>query len=428
MLDKKLYVPRLRVRKGWYVGLAPDHVDHSRPNVGAEYEETFESGFMPPDIPQSAPPPDAMAGLAAQQAAERGEGGRGGGGGRGDGGGGGGGEVGAAEDTPGAHRRRAQRRRSRVLLQEEASAGQAGSLEAAAADAGAGAGPVQDDAAMDGPGVERGDQELTDEAAESFKVFDDNDGYGDPDDETGGDIAAEEHIVAEGLGAKVEEDKDKDDGSQRAASAEDDADSGADADADAAAATDATAAAGGDAGAGAGASDGDLPEGLERVPKPQNGGFRDYAAPEEDYRAFWDGTDGDDEGGSRFSDESGRGGGGGGEGEREREGGVPSADDEDVGSYVPPPTHAGWEDEDFQQRAREEAEEEYVYVDAHLLCTPAAADIDNDGRVELVLAVSYFYDRHGGVGQSSVSFTPHLVYFSFKPPLTRLLFHLSSPV
>lgn len=241
---------------------------------------------------------------------------------------------------------------------------------------------------MGGPGVERGDQQLTDEAAASFKVFDDEDGYGDPDDETGNmEDVSEEHVVAEGLGGKDDEDG----GSQRATSAEDDADAGADADA-------------------AGAVGGDSPEGVERVPKPRGGGFRDYAAPEEDYRAFWDGTDGDDEGGSRFSDESGRGPGGYGGGKDDHRGddghdgeGVPSADDEDVGSDVPPPSHsspspsphphAGWEDEDFQQRAREEAEEEYVYVDAHLLCTPAAADIDNDGRVELVLAVSYFYDR-----------------------------------
>lgn len=32
-LGKKLFVPRLRVRKNWYVGLNPDHVDHSHPDI-----------------------------------------------------------------------------------------------------------------------------------------------------------------------------------------------------------------------------------------------------------------------------------------------------------------------------------------------------------------------------------------------------------
>jgi hypothetical protein len=35
----------------------------------------------------------------------------------------------------------------------------------------------------------------------------------------------------------------------------------------------------------------------------------------------------------------------------------------------------------------------FVYVDAHILCTPAIADIDGDGSDELVVAVSYFFDR-----------------------------------
>ena len=32
-------------------------------------------------------------------------------------------------------------------------------------------------------------------------------------------------------------------------------------------------------------------------------------------------------------------------------------------------------------------------VDAHILCTPVIADIDQDGHAELVVAASYFYDR-----------------------------------
>lgn len=36
----------------------------------------------------------------------------------------------------------------------------------------------------------------------------------------------------------------------------------------------------------------------------------------------------------------------------------------------------------------------HVYVDAHILCTPAPpVDIDGDGHEELVIAVSYFFDK-----------------------------------
>lgn len=38
MLTEKLVVPRRKVRKDWYVGLDPDHVDRSHPDVhGDEY-------------------------------------------------------------------------------------------------------------------------------------------------------------------------------------------------------------------------------------------------------------------------------------------------------------------------------------------------------------------------------------------------------
>ena len=37
--------------------------------------------------------------------------------------------------------------------------------------------------------------------------------------------------------------------------------------------------------------------------------------------------------------------------------------------------------------------EQYVYVDAHVLCTPVVADVDGDGREELVMSVSYFFDK-----------------------------------
>lgn len=38
-------------------------------------------------------------------------------------------------------------------------------------------------------------------------------------------------------------------------------------------------------------------------------------------------------------------------------------------------------------------ESEYVLVDAHVLTTPTVADINNDGHVEILLSVSYFFDR-----------------------------------
>ena len=41
-------------------------------------------------------------------------------------------------------------------------------------------------------------------------------------------------------------------------------------------------------------------------------------------------------------------------------------------------------------RGEDEREGEFVHVDAHLLCTPSVADVDGDGRAEIVLSVSYF--------------------------------------
>ncbi len=35
----------------------------------------------------------------------------------------------------------------------------------------------------------------------------------------------------------------------------------------------------------------------------------------------------------------------------------------------------------------------FVYVDAHVLGAPVLADIDRDGREEMFVAVSYFFDR-----------------------------------
>ncbi|KAM0953408.1 putative transcription factor WD40-like family [Dioscorea sansibarensis] len=51
-----------------------------------------------------------------------------------------------------------------------------------------------------------------------------------------------------------------------------------------------------------------------------------------------------------------------------------------------------WGDEDWTEEKHEKLEN-YVNVDAHILCTPVIADIDNDGVQEMVVAVSYFFDH-----------------------------------
>eukprot|EP00898_Chlorokybus_atmophyticus_P003628 jgi/Chlat1/4266/Chrsp29S04370 len=51
-----------------------------------------------------------------------------------------------------------------------------------------------------------------------------------------------------------------------------------------------------------------------------------------------------------------------------------------------------WGDEEFQEDSHQ-APDNYVSVDAHILCTPVIANIDGDDVDELVVAVSYFYDR-----------------------------------
>ncbi|XP_022151498.1 protein DEFECTIVE IN EXINE FORMATION 1 isoform X2 [Momordica charantia] len=50
-----------------------------------------------------------------------------------------------------------------------------------------------------------------------------------------------------------------------------------------------------------------------------------------------------------------------------------------------------WGDEEWTE-VKHEKVEEYVDIDAHLLCTPVIADIDNDGVSEMIVAVSYFFD------------------------------------
>lgn len=51
-----------------------------------------------------------------------------------------------------------------------------------------------------------------------------------------------------------------------------------------------------------------------------------------------------------------------------------------------------WGDENWKE-AQHEREEDYVNIDAHILCTPVIADIDQDGVDEMVIATSYFFDH-----------------------------------
>ncbi|XP_010543232.1 PREDICTED: protein DEFECTIVE IN EXINE FORMATION 1 [Tarenaya hassleriana] len=50
-----------------------------------------------------------------------------------------------------------------------------------------------------------------------------------------------------------------------------------------------------------------------------------------------------------------------------------------------------WGDEEWVEGKHEKLED-YVNIDAHILCTPVIADIDKDGVQEMVVAVSYFFD------------------------------------
>ena len=52
-----------------------------------------------------------------------------------------------------------------------------------------------------------------------------------------------------------------------------------------------------------------------------------------------------------------------------------------------------WEAEDSDRPRLSNNDPEHVYVDPHILSTPAIADIDQDGVEELITSVSYFFDR-----------------------------------
>ena len=252
-MGKKLTIPPLPVKRNWYVHLSPDHVDHSAPDVGSDETETFESGFRAPetDVP---PHGDASAGLEQQQRTK---------------------ERATNQATRANHRK---------LLQEEQRA----------------------------PGADAGEHTLTDEAAASFSVFeDDEDGY-----EEG--VYSEEGHYGEIVDVEAnDDDEDVSDGTYTSWQ-----------------------------GAENGIPHGDARQGVGR------------RAP---------------------SDLEGHG-----------EGDPGTAPD----SYRHIHRAPGWRDESYQRpKGSDESNAPFVHVDAHLLCTPSVADVDGDGRHEIILAVSHFFDK-----------------------------------
>ncbi|KAG6437112.1 hypothetical protein SASPL_102022 [Salvia splendens] len=56
------------------------------------------------------------------------------------------------------------------------------------------------------------------------------------------------------------------------------------------------------------------------------------------------------------------------------------------------PDETLWGEEEWTESQHENLED-YVHIDAHVLCTPVIADIDHDGVFEMIVAASYFFDR-----------------------------------
>ena len=51
-----------------------------------------------------------------------------------------------------------------------------------------------------------------------------------------------------------------------------------------------------------------------------------------------------------------------------------------------------WNDERYFASPHK-GDRKFVSIDSHILCTPAIADIDGDGREEIVIAATYFFDN-----------------------------------
>eukprot|EP00887_Chlorella_sp_A99_P003269 scaffold9.g3269.t1 len=363
----RLIVPRLRVRRDWYVGLAPDHVDHSHPDVkdgGAPLEQPQASSQSPPPQQQQgagATPQRRrrLMEVAAEQQLQQQP------------------LVQQGADGQAAHQAAAQQAGDAQGLQQQPQAQQGaadqtqGQQQAAqqtqqqaaeqaqqqgAQQRGAQAGGGKAQGAQAVAGVEQQGQ-LTQEATESFhELFGDGGSAG-----ASNGAAADEGVAgaaAAGAGAGAE-------GSQQAAGQaqhligtrplpvrQDDAPSAA------------RAQEGGRP----------LPQGQRPPEPPEDGGQGEEQPPfagnvgqqerphgvdaEMIHKRFWDYE-------LDLSDA-----------ERQRM----------------------WEEEDWRAPPHtNEAHSTHVYVDAHILATPVIGDVDGDGMDELVVAVSYFFDppEHG---------------------------------
>ena len=248
-----LKIPRLKVNKEWYVGLAPDHVDHSHPDVGENKRKASPGGAAKRPEPVEELPADVI-----EDDDEDDEGGA----------------EGGADAAGGP----TQARRRLAMAQDVVTGhgrGHAG-VPAGGASAGPAQGPTVETKA-EVPTVEDREGDgggISEEAADSFKVFQDQ---GPAED------------AAEAVGGEGEEG-----------------------------------------------------EGLD--PWADGEGDEDF----EDYYTYIDEGDFD--------------------------------------------TDEVWGNQYFEGDDHEE-EKDYVMIDPHILSTPAIADIDNDGHDELVVGVSYFYDR-----------------------------------
>lgn len=52
-------------------------------------------------------------------------------------------------------------------------------------------------------------------------------------------------------------------------------------------------------------------------------------------------------------------------------------------------------------------ESSFVHVDPHVLGSPVLADVNNDGRIEVLVAVSYYFDKAEYAGKD-LDFDPSM--------------------
>jgi hypothetical protein len=53
-------------------------------------------------------------------------------------------------------------------------------------------------------------------------------------------------------------------------------------------------------------------------------------------------------------------------------------------------------------------ESDYLHVDAHVLSSPVLVDIDRDGRAEVFISISYYFDRVEYNDKSKLDFDPDM--------------------